>query len=269
MLPITSHRRRTRIAVALAGAVVVGIAACSSRISDVIVGPKPQVAARAPSTDPEKPYLEFQINKPATQIPGTAKLKYPDALRSANVQGTVFAQFVVNVDGSVDVSTFKVLKSDHDLFTQAVRDALPGIRFTPAEVKGTRERQLVEEPFSFARDLATAFPPAIPRPANVLEPHGGFQVDRQARQIPGTGNLRYPDELRVANVAGEVIAQFVVDTNGRYLDESFKVLKSNNPLFDDAVRNALPMMRFTPAVVKGKPVRQLLQQPFTFSLSKQ
>jgi protein TonB len=81
--------------------------------------------------------------------------------------------------------------------------------------------------------------------------------------------IRYPDELRKANVEGEVIAQFVVDADGHYLDGSFKVVKSNNPLFDDAVRKALPNMRFTPALVNGKAVRQMLEQPFIFSLSKQ
>jgi protein TonB len=81
--------------------------------------------------------------------------------------------------------------------------------------------------------------------------------------------IRYPDELRKANVEGEVIAQFVVDADGHCLDGSFKVVKSNNPLFDDAVRKALPNMRFTPALVNGKAVRQMLEQPFIFSLSKQ
>ena len=39
-------------------------------------------------------------------------------------------------------------------------------------------------------------------------------------------------------------------------------------LFTQAVKNALPNMRFYPAEVGGKKVKQLVQQPFTFSLSK-
>lgn len=86
-------------------------------------------------------------------------------------------------------------------------------------------------------------------------------------QIPGTGNLRYPDMLRSANVEGEVFAQFVVDADGRYETGTFKVLKSSHELFTEAVKTALPNMRFYPAELNGKKVRQLVQEPFMFSLS--
>src|SRR3954471_6157239 len=100
------------------------------------------------------------------------------------------------------------------------------------------------------------------------QPYFEFQVEKQVQQIPGTGNLRYPDMLRSANVEGEVLAQFVVDADGRYEAGSFKVLKSSHELFTQAVKNALPNMRFYPAEVGGQKVKQLVQQPFTFSLTK-
>jgi periplasmic protein TonB len=105
-------------------------------------------------------------------------------------------------------------------------------------------------------------------PVNTDQPYFEFQVEKQVQQIPGTGNLRYPDMLRSANVEGEVLAQFVVDADGRFEPGSFKVLKSSHELFTQAVKNALPNMRFYPAEVGGKKVKQLVQQPFTFSLSK-
>lgn len=95
-----------------------------------------------------------------------------------------------------------------------------------------------------------------------------FQVDRRVRQVPDTGGLKYPDMLRAASVEGEVLAQFVVDTAGVYEGTSFKVLRSSHELFTQAVRDALPLMRFTPAEVGGAKVRQLVQQPFTFSLKR-
>ncbi len=100
------------------------------------------------------------------------------------------------------------------------------------------------------------------------QPYFEFQVEKQVQQIPGTGNLRYPDMLRSANVEGEVLAQFIVDADGKYEPGSFKVLKSSHDLFTQAVKNALPNMRFDPAEVGGRKVKQLVQQPFTFSLSK-
>ena len=69
-------------------------------------------------------------------------------------------------------------------------------------------------------------------------------------------------------MSGVVLAQFVVDANGRVEPGSFKVLKSDHALFTQAVSDALPGMRFDPAYVGLEPVRQLVQQPFTFALSK-
>src|SRR3954470_20889870 len=100
------------------------------------------------------------------------------------------------------------------------------------------------------------------------QPYFEFQVEKQVAQIPGSGNLRYPDMLRSANVEGEVLAQFVVDTTGRYESGTFKVLKSSHEQFTAAVKNALPQMKFYPAEVGGRKVKQLVQQPFTFSVSK-
>ena len=105
-------------------------------------------------------------------------------------------------------------------------------------------------------------------PVNSDQPFFEFQVEKQVQQIPGSGNLRYPDMLRSANVEGEVLAQFVVDTSGKYEAGTFKVLKSSHDLFTAAVKNALPTMRFYPAEVGGRKVKQLVQQPFTFSLAK-
>jgi periplasmic protein TonB len=105
-------------------------------------------------------------------------------------------------------------------------------------------------------------------PVNSDQPFFEFQVEKQVQQIPGSGNLRYPDMLRSANVEGEVLAQFVVDTSGKYEAGTFKVLKSSHDLFTAAVKNALPTMRFYPAEVGGRKVKQLVQQPFTFSLQK-
>lgn len=103
-----------------------------------------------------EPYFEFQVEKPAAQISGTGSPWYPDALRSARVEGEVQAQFVVNQDGNVEVNTFKVLKATNDLFASAVRSALPNMRFHPAEARGKRVRQLVQQSFLFKLDRRRA-----------------------------------------------------------------------------------------------------------------
>ena len=47
-----------------------------------------------------------------------------------------------------------------------------------------------------------------------------------------------------------------------------KILSSDNLLFNDAVLSALGRMRFVPAEIGGKKVRQLVQMPFVFTLSR-
>ena len=289
MLPVRSKRRGARIAVALAAMVVAGIAACSSHINDTIAAPKPAVANRAPDATPDQPYFEFQVTQAVRQIPGTGNLRYPDTLRSANVEGEVLAQFVVDANGQFEPGSFKVLRSSHRMFTQAVQAAIPAMRFYPAELRGTRVRQLVQQPFTFSLSRSDSPAPRAPAerppvaagaavrqgvaatatlPVNPDQPYFEFQVTKAARQIPGTGNLRYPDRLRTANVQGEVLAQFIVDANGQFEPGSFKVLRSSHDEFTQAVAAALPNMRFTPAEYQGTRVRQVVQQPFTFSLSK-
>lgn len=100
--------------------------------------------------DASQTYFEFQVEKQVAPASGNPQPRYPDMLRSANVEGEVIAQFVVGTDGKVDMSTFKVLKSSHDLFTSAVKNVLPNMRFLPAEVGGSKVKQLVQMPFVFA-----------------------------------------------------------------------------------------------------------------------
>jgi len=102
----------------------------------------------APVND-NQTYFEFQVEKPVSPYPGNAGPRYPDMLRSANVEGEVLAQFVVDTTGRAEMSTFKVLKSTHDLFTNAVKATLPNMKFYPAEVGGKHVKQLVQMPFQF------------------------------------------------------------------------------------------------------------------------
>jgi len=58
--------------------------------------------------------------------------------------------FVVDTTGRADVASFKVIRTTHELFATAVKNALPRMRFIPAEVGDRKVRQLVQQPFSFA-----------------------------------------------------------------------------------------------------------------------
>lgn len=75
--------------------------------------------------------------------------RYPESLRSAGVDGRVLVEFTVDTTGRVDVARMRVVESTHDLFTRAVRDALGGFRFIPAQVGGRRVPALAQMPFEF------------------------------------------------------------------------------------------------------------------------
>jgi periplasmic protein TonB len=101
-------------------------------------------------TATDQTYFEFQVEKPVGTVPGGAQPTYPPMLQSANVEGSVLVQFVVDTTGRVDASTIKVLQSTHDLFAQSVKNVLPRMRFYPAEIGGRKVKQLVQQPFNFA-----------------------------------------------------------------------------------------------------------------------
>ncbi|MBK8645464.1 MAG: energy transducer TonB [Gemmatimonadetes bacterium] len=110
-----------------------------------VEGGKPQLVANN-----DQPFFEFQVEKPVQALPGGSSPRYPDILRQAGVEGEVLAQFVVDTTGRPEMNSYKVLKTTHELFGNAVKQALPGMRFIPAEVGGRKVRQLVQQPFSFA-----------------------------------------------------------------------------------------------------------------------
>lgn len=95
-----------------------------------------------------------------------------------------------------------------------------------------------------------------------------FQVEKPAEMLQDSPKPRYPSVLESSGIAGEVQAQFVVRSDGRADQDSFKVLKSTNELFTQAVKSVLPRMHFSPAMIGGKPVNQLVQQSFQFAVPR-
>ena len=93
------------------------------------------------------------------------------------------------------------------------------------------------------------------------------QVEKQVSLI-GSATPRYPEVLRAAGVEGRVTAEFVVDERGRAEADSVRFVGSDNRLFEEAVEAVLPRMRFVPAEVGGRKVRQLVRMPFVFTLGR-
>lgn len=98
-----------------------------------------------------------------------------------------------------------------------------------------------------------------------LKAFSADQVDKPATLVGEESlDLIYPPELLADGQAGSVLAEFVVDETGAIERETVAIVSSNHPLFSAAVNLALKSASYVPATKAGKPVRQVVQQPFSF-----
>lgn len=91
------------------------------------------------------------------------------------------------------------------------------------------------------------------------------EVDAVARLDSSTLRPTYPDSLYRAGVGGRVVVEFVVDSSGAIDPASVDVMASSDPMFALAVRQALGVTRFVPAMRRGIRVRQAVQLPVEFT----
>jgi TonB family protein len=97
-----------------------------------------------------------------------------------------------------------------------------------------------------------------------------FETDKPALTLPGSPAPKYPEELRQANIEGELLVQFVVDTLGRADMRTVRLLGPRQVYreFLQAVIDVLPRMRFSAALYRGCKVKQMVQLPFAFKLNR-
>ena len=93
-------------------------------------------------------------------------------------------------------------------------------------------------------------------------------VDRVVSPYSNNPQPIYPAQLRAVGIEGAVVARFVVDTLGRVEPESIDFLNATQPAFSESVRHALLRSRFTPARYGRWTVRQLVEQRFSFALTR-
>jgi protein TonB len=125
-----------------------GVAGGSSNGVKGGTGNEGDTGKSAGAVEDHGPYMEFQVEKAVAKIGGEAP-EYPASLRDSGVEGTVLAQFVVNESGRYEAGTLKILSSSNAAFTAAVKDALPRMRFSAAQIGGKKVQQLVQMPFQF------------------------------------------------------------------------------------------------------------------------
>lgn len=166
------HNSRLLAAALSLVAVAAIVTACSSALNSG-GGTAPSARQTRPASQvvqaagPAQSYLEYQLDEPAQQGPGSVRPTYPAVQKAAGIECEVLVQFIVGTDGAVEAGSFKVLKgsiigsdaapkattgsqADVAVFEAAVRDAITTSRYVPGKLRGTPVRQLIQQPFVFA-----------------------------------------------------------------------------------------------------------------------
>jgi len=161
-----------------------------------------------------------------------------------------------------------------------VRDVPPPASLPPEEVKnGT---QIIEDFFPDLPELPDSggpkstipAPPALQSPP-VVDQASGYEeppfvdfAEVMPELIGGLSALQasivYPDFARRSGIAGKVLLQFVVNTDGSVSDAV--VLRGIGGGCDEAAQDAIRNARFTPGLQRGRPVRVRFALPVTFRL---
>ena len=79
--------------------------------------------------------------------------------------------------------------------------------------------------------------------------------------------LQYPELLKQAGVQGRVLVQAVIDTTGRAVPSSVKILQSAHAGFDGPAKNYVMHSLFRPGRVGGRAVKVLVNMPIDFKLT--
>ena len=93
-----------------------------------------------------------------------------------------------------------------------------------------------------------------------------IEVDSTVRRDLTSAAPEYPLELLSMGIEGSTDVLFVVDSTGVVDLSTFRVVRATHPLFAAAVQLALPNMKFRPAILRGVPVPQLVEQSFAFKV---
>jgi protein TonB len=121
-------------------------------------------AANVPQTvGKDSVFSVLEVDTAVVRSTSSAAPAYPLKLLQSHVQGYVNAQYTVDTTGFADTTSFIVMEATHKEFVQAVKDALPYMRFSPAKIGPMKVRQRVQQQFSFKiADTVSAAPKRRP-----------------------------------------------------------------------------------------------------------
>ena len=106
-------------------------------------------------------FLPCQVTREIAWMSGNVSPMFPALFRDAQLDGQVRVQFIVDERGRVEAESIKMLKSSHEVLSEAVRAALATWSASPAYLDTLAVRQVAVHEFTFREspsDVACAAP---------------------------------------------------------------------------------------------------------------
>ncbi len=91
------------------------------------------------------------------------------------------------------------------------------------------------------------------------------QAEDPAQYLSGPAPA-YPPALRTLGIEGSVQLRYIVGVDGRAEPGSITVSRSTNRAFEEPAADAVRLAKFRPAKIRGRVVRQLVEQVVRFTL---
>lgn len=103
-----------------------------------------------------------------------------------------------------------------------------------------------------------------PAAASELGAPSATGVDEQPALINHPA-IRYAPEMQALRIGGTLIVEATLDTTGRVIPSSVRVVQTPNPAFNDEARRVILAATYRPARKGGRAVRTTIRQPITFA----
>ncbi|NUQ19696.1 MAG: TonB family protein [Gemmatimonadaceae bacterium] len=94
-----------------------------------------------------------------------------------------------------------------------------------------------------------------------------YQVTRGATPLASIVP-EYSEGTRARGAEGKVVARFAVNETGVPIMSTFTIVESPDYVLSESVMKAVAAARFQPAELNGRPVAQVVEMPFNFSIRK-
>jgi len=206
----------------------------------------------------------------------SSNIRYPVEARQKNIQGKVFATFIVEKDGSI--TGIKILRG---IGAGADEEALRLLSIMPKWHPGLQNGHAIREqytvPISFTLTDADdkpvrgnySYKPAADPQSEIftsVENPAGFPGGIEAFYRYLSENISYPLEARQKNIQGKVFVTFIVERDGSLTD--IKVLRGiGSGADEEAIRILKASPKWIPGIQNGQIIRQQFTVPISFILS--